>query len=426
MMRLEMKLLYPFVTPAVSIAQKQLLEQQLFNENIQRCKLFAKIVILFESILIIMNLSSAYSAGQNLFSFNIYLMMYFILLFMSIFMLLYIRWFEKRKFCTNRGYKLYQIGLLGLVVFFLVWGAVVTLVDQKEYGHVMAFAVNFMCVSILFHASNKTILLLYIMPISVLFIGLPFFQPSNTVLMGHYINLSVFLFFCWLASRMLYNSYSSNFYHKMLLIEANKDLDIKVKENERINGKLAEMNEQLKQLTLIDELTKIPNRRGYQEYLKKTLNGAKEKRKISVMMIDIDAFKRFNDSYGHLEGDKIIQAVAQEINLCIDHSVSFAARFGGEEFIIVTFDRNQAGVYELAETIRSAVAAMGIVHEYSPVSQYVTVSIGLSTGDVINEREVEQLVEHADMALYKAKSLGRNRAELYVKQSEDSIPSINQ
>lgn len=404
-----MKFIYRF---EASAEQRQLLSQHLFQENIQRCKLFAKIVILFEVILLAMNMGSSYMSNGSLFTWNAYIVMYMLLLVMSAFMLLYIRAFEKKETYTSCQYNRFRVGLLSLVVFFLVWGAVVTLLDQRGYGHVMAFAINFMCVSILFHASNRTILLLYTLPVAVLIIGLPFFQPSSTVLMGHYINLSVFLFFCWLASRMLYWSYSANFFNRMLLTETNENLAMKIEENEKINAQLADANERLKQLTLIDELTKIPNRRGFQQYIKQALHHPKRERKLSILMIDIDAFKPFNDNYGHLEGDHVIESVAQAINRSVDSSSSISARFGGEEFIVAMFDADLLKAYQIAETIRLSVLELNIPHDYSPVSPYVTTSIGSATEEIISEEEVEQLIAQADEALYKAKTQGRNRVEM--------------
>ncbi|WP_052353769.1 GGDEF domain-containing protein [Neobacillus jeddahensis] len=410
-----MKPKFAFVSPPASDEQKQLLEKHLFTENIQRCKLFARIVILFEAILIIMNVSSTLT-NQGTFAFNTYFVLYLLLLVMSTFMLAYIRRFEKKTSYTERQYQRFKLGLLSLVNFFLVWGAVVTLVDQKEYGHVMAFAVNFMCVSVLFHASNRTILKLYILPLTVLLIGLPFFQPSNAILMGHYINLSVFLFFCWLASRMLYRSDATNFFTKLLLTETNQSLASKMEENKKINQELAKVNEQLKKLTIIDELTTIPNRRGFQQYIRERLNHTTDNLKLTLMMIDIDAFKLFNDHYGHLEGDHVIKSVAQSIQNCLHSSSSITARFGGEEFVIALFEWRDEEIDQLAEHIREAVFDMKIRHDYSPVTNHVTISIGHATGYVNNQIEVKLLMEQADQALYQSKANGRNRVEGFASQ----------
>lgn len=410
-----------FIAQQVSLEKQQLLKNHLLKENMQRCKLFAKIVIFFEAILICMNISSSYAVNHGHFVITIYFVLYLILMLMSSFMLLYINRIEKKGTCTKGLYNRAQLGLLCFVCFFLVWGAAVTLVDQKEYGHVMAFAVNFMCVSVLFHASNRTILLLYIAPITVLLLGLPIFQPSKAILMGHYINLAVFLFFCWLASRMLYTSYASNFFNKLLLTESNEKLALKMEENEKINRELAKVNEQLKKMTIIDELTQIPNRRGFQKYIGDALISTNKKRKLTLMMIDIDAFKLFNDHYGHLEGDKILKSVAQKIKASIPFSDSITARFGGEEFVVAVFDLDLKAVEQLAESVRESVFKMEIPHEYSPFSNRVTISIGIAAQDASKAEDVEKLMKDADSALYESKSKGRNRVEYFRENTSVGI-----
>ncbi|MFS0777622.1 GGDEF domain-containing protein [Neobacillus sp. 3P2-tot-E-2] len=404
-----MKFHFSFGAPVVSLEKQKMLEQFLLKENIIRCKLFARIVLLFEAILIGLNLATTYQGSHGI---NIYLILYLTLFLMSMFMLIYIRFFGKKVASSGQG-KWFRVGLLCFVNFFLVWGSVVSLVDQKDYGHIMAFVVNFMCVSILFHASNRTILQLYITPIAVLFIGLPYFQPSSTIVMGHYINLFVFLFFCWLASRMLYKNVSTNFYNKLLLTETNQSLAAKIEENEKMNSELARVNQQLKKMAIMDELTKIPNRRGFQQYIRKALSTTHGNQKLSVMMLDIDSFKSFNDHYGHFEGDKVIESVAATIQQCMDSTSSITARFGGEEFVIAGFELNEQEFNNLAESIRAAIMELKIPHAFSPVSNQVTISIGLATGNVSEEEEITQLLENADIALYKSKTNGRNRVEFF-------------
>lgn len=402
---------FAFFDPPVPDEKKQLLAKHFLNENIQRCKIFASVVIVFEVFLILMNITSIYKENQGKLVLYIYLILYVTLLVFSSFMLLYIRFFEKKPYHTELQYKRFQIVLFSYVQFFLIWGSVVTLVDQKEYGNVMAFVVNFM-ISILFHASSRTLFFLYIMPISVLFIGLPMVQTSNAIVMGHYINLTVFLMFCWLTSRLFYKNNSAAYLNKLLLIETNDSLAAKIEENEKMNLQLENLNKQLRKLTIIDELTNIPNRRGFQQYIYGNLTHTNRKRILSIMMVDIDNFKLFNDHYGHLEGDRVIRTVAQKIQECmIDSSTSMAARFGGEEFVVAVFDLDGRETYEMAEEIRKAVMATQIPHEYSSAADYVTISIGLAIGYVNTESDSITLLKIADQALYKAKSKGKNRVE---------------
>lgn len=402
--------------PDICAEKEKLLKHYLFTENIKRSKIFARIVILFEVLLIVYNMFSNYLAVQQI-TVNFHLLMYIILLGTSILLLLYVEHFEKlEKPTTSQEQRAWKV-LAGFVIFFLVWGVGIALADQQEYGNVMAFAVNIMCISILFHASNKRIIQLYAIPVSLLVVGLPFFQTSPEILVGHYINLTVFLFFCWLASRMLYQNDKANFYNKLLLTETNNNLAQTIEKNNEINRELEEANIRLHQLASMDELTEVPNRRGLQQYIEETLKTVAGKKVLSFIMIDIDEFKSFNDNYGHFEGDKVLQNVAKNINKCVKSSGSFVSRFGGEEFIIAAFDRTPEEVIKLAECIRESVEEAAIPHEFSPVADCVTISVGIAMGVVETEEQIELLKTQADFSLYKAKSNGKNQVDVSQEKS---------
>lgn len=394
--------------PTIIEEKQQLLEQHLLKINIQRSKLFAKVVIILEIILILMNVTTSYLGDHGVLVLNIYIILYLILFVTSALLLLYIRLYEKKDYNTKLQNKRLQKGLYTYLHFFLLWSSVVTLVDQKEYGHVMVFVVNVM-ISILFQVSSRTLFSLYVLPICVLYIGLPMFQPSQEILLGHYINTTIFLIFCIMTSRLLYKSSCDALLNKLLLIETNNSLTAKIEENEKINQQLETLNQHLSKMTIIDELTNIPNRRGFQQYIYSNLPKTNDKRKLSIMMIDIDDFKLYNDHYGHLEGDKVIKTVAKKIQESLANtSTSMAARFGGEEFVIAIFDLDDEDVDIKAEEIRKAVIDTQIPHEYSSAEEFVTISVGIATSYVNNKNEYLALVESADQALYNSKFNGKN------------------
>lgn len=286
-----------------------------------------------------------------------------------------------------------------------------TLYDQREYGQALGFVVNFMIV-LLFLVSARTLILLCIVPVFLFYIGMPFVQPSETVLMGHYINITVFLTFCWCTSRILYKNNTEAYLNELLLMESKQRLETKIEENENINKQLANLNQQLSKLTVLDELTNIPNRRGFHQYLCGNVPHTDEKRLLSIMMIDVDDFKLYNDHYGHLEGDRVLQTVAQKLQECLnDIPSSIAARFGGEEFVVAVFDLDEYEVYRKAEEIRRNILKSRIPHEYSTYG-YATISVGVASGYISDEREAKELIKLADQALYRSKSIGKNRVEI--------------
>lgn len=173
---------------------------------------------------------------------------------------------------------------------------------------------------------------------------------------------------------------------------------------------LKEYKDLLKSISWIDGLTQIANRRRFDVMLETEIKRAKRgKRCVSMLMADIDCFKNYNDTYGHLAGDECLQKVARAIENSLKRPGDLAARWGGEEFTILLPDIDGEKALHVAERIRKAVEALGILHETSDVSKVVTISIGVATLDSSNSIYCDNLVLHADRALYKAKKMGKNR-----------------
>lgn len=182
------------------------------------------------------------------------------------------------------------------------------------------------------------------------------------------------------------------------LIRRNEEL-------ERLSSQLAEMNVELARLTRTDPLTGLLNRRAWQECL--TLEHercARHGGKYSLMMIDVDHFKAYNDHQGHLAGDECLQRVAGAIPPAC-RSIDLIGRYGGEEFIVLAPETNLEGVQALSERVRQAVWDLSIPHPLSRTADRITVSIGTASSD---RSQWEQVVHDADEALYAAKQSGRN------------------
>lgn len=190
------------------------------------------------------------------------------------------------------------------------------------------------------------------------------------------------------------------------LIEGFKDIT----ERKRIEGELQRANQELQRLTVIDGLTQIANRRRFDESLQQEWSRmAREKKPLSLIMCDVDCFKLYNDNYGHLLGDDCLRSVARVINDCANRPGDLAARFGGEEFAVLLPDTDTAGAGHVAESIRTKVQDLMIVHAFSPVHKYVTLSLGVFTVFPQHDSNPQALIEAADRALYEAKRAGRNQ-----------------
>ncbi|QKQ26710.1 diguanylate cyclase [Candidatus Reidiella endopervernicosa] len=190
-----------------------------------------------------------------------------------------------------------------------------------------------------------------------------------------------------------------------------KERDAALQELQSAQQELERMNEELKKLSLTDALTSVPNRRYFDESMEREFSRAqRDQHEISVIMIDIDNFKKYNDSYGHLEGDSCLQLVAKAMSDAVKRPTDTIARYGGEEFSILLPETPLEGAKEVAEVVRAAVEALGIEHKENPPG-VVTVSLGVATviPDNENINKPVSFVNLADKALYNAKETGRNR-----------------
>lgn len=189
---------------------------------------------------------------------------------------------------------------------------------------------------------------------------------------------------------------------------------------------VAELTKKLTELSEVDGLTGLYNRRTYDVFIDRIWRQAnREQAPLTVLLIDIDHFKPYNDYYGHQSGDSALKAVADVIAAHAKRPLDFAARYGGEEFVLAlpgssadanSVPENEKG-QEYAEALREAVLALQIPHDKSPTDAYLTVSVGAAVILPGNERSLAGAVQLADEALYQAKDEGRNR--VVVKQSGD-------
>ncbi len=176
---------------------------------------------------------------------------------------------------------------------------------------------------------------------------------------------------------------------------------------------LQEANQQLERLATLDSLTQLANRRYFDESSQKEWQRAKRQQSsISLIIADIDYFKQYNDIYGHQLGDDCLRKVAQAIYQSVKRPSDLVARYGGEEFVILLSDTACQGAFVVAERIRNTVRDLRIEHKSSLISDYVTLSLGVSSTIPKAEAAFTNLLELADRALYQAKNQGRDRIQL--------------
>lgn len=189
----------------------------------------------------------------------------------------------------------------------------------------------------------------------------------------------------------------------------------------RKNKELEQANRKLVKLLDVDPLTGIANRRFFDAvFANEFRNSAIRKMPISVAIIDIDFFKKYNDFYGHISGDSCLRKVAKALESAVQRSGGYVARYGGEEFVIILPNTDQNSAKTVCARILQTINDLAIPHEASSISPILTVSIGLATEDFINNCDCMDLVKRADSALYTAKNNSRNRIEYYIKHCKFS------
>ena len=176
-----------------------------------------------------------------------------------------------------------------------------------------------------------------------------------------------------------------------------------------LTRKLDTANQELRRLTSLDGLTGITNRRHFEETLNREWRRSmRQGTEFSVIMCDVDHFKDYNDHLGHQAGDDGLKAVAQTLAQSMDRGGDLVARYGGEEFSVILPETSLSGAQVVAERMRQAVEALGIAHPTNP-NKRITASFGVASGIAMPEADPKQLLKAADLALYEAKSAGRNR-----------------
>jgi diguanylate cyclase (GGDEF)-like protein len=173
---------------------------------------------------------------------------------------------------------------------------------------------------------------------------------------------------------------------------------------------LQDSHSQLEQLARTDGLTRVPNRACFEETLEKEWNrGIRAREPVAIILADIDEFKRYNDLCGHPAGDYCLQTVAQALSGCIHRAGDLLARYGGEEFVALLPGTDLPGAVEVAQRMLAKVSDLRLPHPASKVAPHVTLSLGVAARLPAPASSAAKLVKAADLALYRAKSEGRNR-----------------
>jgi diguanylate cyclase (GGDEF)-like protein len=382
--------------------------------NIYRGKLLAAVIILLELVLSFTDIITSMLEIDNRFHYGAYLSMYIAMIIANIVFLLWAGSIKNLNDKSPVQLKRIEAGIVVFIAFIMCWGSIVTLMDQLLYGQIASYIINVMICSVIYYLTLRQIAVPLILSGLIVLVGLPFFQTSSDILVGHYANLGIFLVISFVASRIVFKSHCNQYLSKLLLNQSKEQLEAETRLNVETNEKLKEMNEQLKKLSFLDELTRLPNRRSFRDYVDYHLEYLKENPKLfSVIMIDVDHFKQLNDQYGHNSGDAILKSIAKQITASTNTQKDFVARWGGDEFIFASFSKNGDETLLTADQIRKKILALNNQSLAAHKLPVITVSMGACTLPLSGKETISHCIDCADQALYAAKTSGRNCVRYY-------------
>ncbi len=382
------------------------LKKRMTEDNIKRGRVLAVASVISVLIYALLNITAAALKLSERYAFFIYFIVYMLLVLLNGAFLLLTQKYKSLDHLSEQEIQRASRWILLYLVLFSTWSGVVSVLTQPMYGQITMFMVGTMVCSITFMMDDRELLLLFYAPAIVLAIGLPYFQPNKDILLGNYANLLFFFAACWIMSRISFYKYCSDFVSHILLERSNSMLERQIRQNELMTMRLEQANTRLRMLSQYDELTGASNRRSFRDFISAALAVQTQGLRLSVIMLDIDHFKQYNDLNGHSVGDRLLVQISGQIRAEMRKTEDVFVRWGGDEFLFASFSANEEEIMRIAQRIRGRI--LSIPGTSFGKAAKVTVSCGICSFPITGREDVSRCIELADRALYEAKSSGRN------------------
>lgn len=378
---------------------------EIYRINIVKIKVVCAVAVFVELILLSVTVIKAeydVFGGQQ----GYYCSMYIVLiLFMTASFLVFSK-LEKSIACKIRSLK---VAFIIFIVFIILWNIGITLLDQQLNGEIISYIMAVVCTAILAIGEPLIILAVYIATFIVFAALLPHFQTSPEIVYSNIVNSLIAIFFSWAIQLIFTANQLGDFNNRKKIRLQNDQLCI-------LHESLKAANIELERLACTDGLTGIYNRAMFDKLLSEAWETAKETvQPLTLILVDVDSFKEYNDNYGHVSGDNCLKLIAKTLSeACAKHSGA-AARYGGDEFALLFENKCSKEAYYIADRLNDCVKSLCIEHEFSEYSDIATISLGVYTAVPSASTSKEDLIRSADTALYKAKKHG---AGLLVKSDK--------
>lgn len=391
-------------------------EVEILGYNLKKISLINKIYLtIFIFLMIVFNISGLFPSIESSNSLSPALLQY-ITTFIIIFVYFYI--LDLRKVdVTASNYKKMKLLVYFFIFYFFNAAALLPAIDDNISHPIFIYSLILLS-SIPLLVITKTQLLIPL-GISSILLAFHFHSENESLFIPQIISLGMLLPIIYIISRSTHFAY-------MRTLDLQKNMTQEVRQ---LRNQAVFLKEAIRQLELenrLDPLTNLYNRRAYNDYLLDFQEGiGKTLHSFSVIMVDVDCFKLYNDTYGHAEGDEVLVKIGELLNSISQQFDCFAGRFGGEEFVIILPNECDKVVESICCRIREGVLKLNIQHLSSSVDTVVTVSIGACTKMITELNEINECIREADRALYRVKESGRNgyeyRHEFKVAKDEASI-----
>jgi diguanylate cyclase (GGDEF)-like protein len=385
--------------------------RDILEENYRRGEVFAILAIFTEAVFAALDiLAMLRKNGEPYKGFYLScLILYLLMLAVSILFYVLARTRRPLSGPSGKEARPSEFILMSYITFIMCWSSLTTLLDQKLSGQTLVFMIITLACPAFFVISWRRMLIPFAASSAVILAGLPFFQEDRSLLASLYANLLVFIIISWLVSRMLYRAYVRDLKSSGELGRTQLHLEDEINRNSMLTDNLNRANLQMKNLSLVDEMTGVASRKGLRNFIDQAFEQKNHQNiHFGVLMIDIDRFAAYNEKFGQNAGDKALAGLASLLTDCAWLPLEIVARWGGEEFVFVSFDREEVEIHELAESIRHQVETLAD-RDGRVLLGPLTVSIGTGYKQAEKPSDVGSIIADANLAMYSAKRAGRNK-----------------
>lgn len=383
---------------------------EILRHNLRTINLINKIITLILTGLLITNyiFTNIIQTNSNPISFAgrhyIYVIVFNILIY-------YIMNIRRVKF-TKENLKSLELFTGIYVTLIITMGAFVSLRDTDGHNPLLIYTFILLICSSFLVLTFFQILVPMFISITVLIVGLYLLNGIDAVFYMQVIYLFSIAFIAFLLTRYNKESFEKTIQYQI-------EMKREARNNRELTKKLREVNRKLELQLLLDPLTNLFNRRAYNDYIKELQNRTKnESFTVSVVMLDVDCFKQYNDTYGHYEGDNVLMKIGEVLQEISELYNCFVARWGGEEFSIIIANQSPTLTEQICNEIVEKIKELKIEHTTSNVDKYVTVSIGAFTKMVNKPKDIVDCVNGADKMLYEVKESGRDN---FIHKQEENV-----